>query len=66
MAEQRLLLSEMNELTGIACSMILELTGEIDINKRSELERQQLGESTLSRLGEDAAHVLRAFRERDA
>ena len=55
-------LSMMTEVVNLARLVILELVGEVDSNRKTELERQQLSELTLHCIAEDAAKVLRAFQ----
>lgn len=65
-AEVQLPFNTMTEITTLARSLILELAEEADEIIRSELERQQLSESTLSCLAEDARKVLQALQPKCA
>lgn len=61
-ADLQFSLNMMTEVVDLARSFILELAGNADQKIKSELEKQQLGESTLNSVADDAVRVLRAFR----
>ena len=53
-------LRAMREVTELARFVILELVGEVDKNKRSELERQQLSDSTLRCVTDDSRRIIQS------
>ena len=57
--------SMMTEVANLARFVILELVGEVDGDRKAELEKQQLSESTLRCVANDADQVMRAFRSND-
>ncbi len=61
-AEVRPRLSMMAEINNLGRFVLLELVGEVDSNRRTALERQQLGELRLRSVTDDASQVMRAFR----
>lgn len=60
-AEVRPHLSIMTEIVDLAKTVICELIGEFDSNRRAELERQQLSEQTLNSMARDAHSFLKAL-----
>jgi hypothetical protein len=61
-AEVRLRFNMMTEIADLARSIILELTEAVDTTRKAEIERQQLSDSTLCIVADDATQVLLAFR----
>jgi len=61
-AEVQLRFNMMTEVVDLVRYLILELAGDADGRIKSELENQQLSESTLSHVADEAARVLQAFR----
>lgn len=59
-SEVRPHLSIMTEIVDLAKSVICELAGEFDSNRRAELERQQLSEQTLNGMARDARSFLKS------
>jgi len=52
----------MKDIVNLARTVILELVGEVDARRGAELESQQLSETTLQCVADDACRVVRAFR----
>jgi len=59
--EVQLRFSMMTEIADLARVLILDLVGEMDGNRKTELEQQQLSESALISIADDAANVLESF-----
>jgi hypothetical protein len=61
-AEVQLRLSTMTEIADLARSLILELVGEIDGDKKLELKKQQLGDLTVGCVTGAAGKILQALQ----
>jgi hypothetical protein len=60
--EVKLHVRAMTKVVNLARLVILETVREVDSNRRTELKRQQLSESTLVSIAQDAATVLQTFQ----
>jgi hypothetical protein len=60
-AEVHPYLRTMSEVVTLARFLLLEITGHVSLQKRENLERQQLGPQRLQCLADDAAQVLHGF-----
>ena len=54
-------MSVMQAVVDLARSIILELAGDAGVQKRENLEKQQLSKATLQCIADDAGQVMRAF-----
>jgi hypothetical protein len=57
-AEVQLQVNTIAKIVNLAQSITLELTGEIDRNKKEELQTQQLSQSTLQSITADVAQLM--------